>query len=124
MKIDCVLFSIKDCYVCTALETKIRTILSRESNTFLSDRLNFWSVQPETRPPNPAILQVRPRVVPTLLAFKNNIAVLGWEGFATMESHEIKDRVVFDVLNQAANLCSGEEETGAGTVKVCDYSGN
>jgi thioredoxin-like negative regulator of GroEL len=52
---------------------------------------------------------IRPRVVPTVIAFLDGVPALGWEGFAAMAPDEIQDAMVLDVLRQAAALSNASE---------------
>lgn len=50
-----------------------------------------------------------PRVIPTVLAYKNGKLRLGWEGFAALAPDEIKREMVEDVLRQVAALADEDE---------------
>jgi hypothetical protein len=103
-KIDCVIFKLDYCVACETLQSFVNEILNDDSNNRLQQRLNIhiWR-HGDLCTFSPAAL-VRPRLLPTLIAYKNDIATLGWEGFAAMEPHEIQAEIVLDVLEQAAAL--------------------
>lgn len=104
LKIDCIIFSLDDCAVCAALQNVVNSVIKASSNSNLKQRLDIhiWHYgDPCTFPP---AAMVRPRLLPTLIAFKDGVARLGWEGFAAMAPSEIQADIVREVLEQAAAL--------------------
>jgi hypothetical protein len=104
MYIDCVMYTVRGCGVCVALKKVISTVLTNPANSLIASQLQFHDVDVEEISELGHAEGVRPRMVPTLIAYKDGVATLGWEGFAAMQPTEIQESVVLDVLGQAAAL--------------------
>lgn len=116
--IDLTIIRLQNCEICEKLAKKMFCTLSKNTNLQKAINLkviDFDSFESGT---------LRPRVFPTLIAYKNGVPRLGWEGFAAMAPEEIQDAMVLDVLRQAAALAdepddapSGEANSAAGAAR-------
>jgi hypothetical protein len=104
LKVDIVIFSLVGCGVCTSLKHMIAYGLTCPSATELRNRFRFHEVYPDVFTEFEPASRVQPRMFPTVIAYRDEVALLGWEGFAVMEPHEIQESLVLEVLEQAAAL--------------------
>lgn len=104
LKIDCVIFKLEDCAACSRLMDVLGGVLDDHSKSDLKHKLaihSWYYGSPCTFSP---AAMVRPRLFPTLIAFKDGIARLGWEGFALVAPSEIQADMVLEILEHAAAL--------------------
>jgi hypothetical protein len=103
-KVDIVIFSLVGCGVCASLKQMIAQVMKSSNIIEHRNRLRFHEVYPEIYPEFAPASRVRPRMFPTVIAYRDDVPLLGWEGFAVMEPGEIQESIILEVLEQAAAL--------------------
>jgi hypothetical protein len=104
LKIELLVFQLSGCVVCKKLQLVVENYWVRVAGQVSI----FWVDEMTIRPD--FAYNARPRVFPTVIAYKNGVPRLGWEGFAVMAPEEIQDAMVLDVLLQAAALADEPDD--------------
>jgi hypothetical protein len=104
LRIDLVIFTINGCLACSALVLKVEKILADQLLYGIENVINLHVLDHgEEITFLPARL-VQPRGFPTVIAYRDGIATLGWEGFAMMAPNEIQEHLVLEVIRQIDKL--------------------
>jgi len=94
-----VLFSLDGCQACLRLHAILEEVLREPEYSIIAfDHFESDSPRPEE------LEKIQPRVFPTVIAFKDGVPMLGWEGFATMATHDISIEIVSEALNEVLAL--------------------
>jgi hypothetical protein len=123
-KVDLVVYTLSGCVLCKHLATRIEILASAKAfsqlrvsychTTLSTDRNKLGQETSDMATfgtteifglANPAmVVQIQPRLFPTVVAFHDDKAKAGWEGFAAISPSDIQDASVLEVLRQAASL--------------------
>lgn len=99
--IKLVLFSLIDCVACEGLKKEIQRVISDPVYRIIAfDTVHYGTLEADRYP------TIRPRVFPTVIAFSDTEARLGWEGFASMAPSDISDSIIREALDATLSLAS------------------
>jgi hypothetical protein len=93
-----VLYGLKGCLACSALETVFFEVSNEPF--FAAIKVDVIVCDGDMS----RFGTVRPRFFPTIIAFVDGAAKLGWEGFAHMSASEIQKTNVKEVFEQTKSL--------------------
>jgi hypothetical protein len=108
LSVECVLYSVRSCALCKVLQEIIIELLASPENAHIANKLSIRVMYTDEADQKRFNKYIKPRMVPTVIAYKDNVPKLGWEGFAAMEPSEIQKIIVLDVLTQAAELSEAQ----------------
>ncbi len=103
--IELIILGLSGCLACDKLKTLLDQLYDQPE--FKKITIKYLYVKSAKDLAN---LNLKIKLFPTLLAYKNSKLCLGWEGFAAFAPDEIKCEMVEDVLRQVAALA--DEDIG------------
>jgi hypothetical protein len=110
VKLDLVVFSLKGCRSCSALKNRLTEFYADTQLSHLHDLVCIhFALFGEHCEYAPAAM-VLPRMYPTLILYRNGVAIFGWEGFASLRPQEIQHAQITDLFVSILNFANSEND--------------